>query len=29
MLYNIVADWLAAGRTYNRKGFSIDDELEW
>lgn len=29
MLYNIVTDWLVAGRTYNGKGFTIDDELEW
>lgn len=25
----LVADWLAAGRTYNGKGFTIDDELKW
>ena len=25
----LVADWLAAGRTYSGKGFTVDDELKW
>ena len=25
----LVADWFAAGRTYNGKEFTIDDELKW
>ncbi len=25
----LVADWVAAGRTYNGKGFTIQDEINW
>ena len=25
----LIADWLSAGRTYNGKSFTIDDEIEW
>ena len=25
----LVADWLAAGRTYNGKEFTIEDEIKW
>ena len=29
LVLEMVADWLSAGRTYNGKAFTLDDEIDW